>query len=62
MDEIGKNIEYESSVLFLFSDKCSSMVGIKTEETDGKFVTKPEYNRIIRKKKIKKINKNEENS
>ena len=33
---------------------------IRNEYTNGKFVTRLEYNRIIRKEKLKKIKKNQE--
>lgn len=50
----GESIMYESSTMLCFG-KSKVEQKIRNEHTDGKFVTQVEYNRIIRRKKLKQI-------
>jgi len=43
------------------SDK-TGVIRIRTQHTDGKFLTRQEYDTMIRRKKLKKIYNNENNS
>ena len=55
MNKDGNNIQYPSSLLLNLKTKKLE-TKIRNKYTDGKFLTIPEYDRIIRKKKINKIN------
>lgn len=50
----GESIEFESSFMIYFN-KSKIESKFRNEHTDGKFVTQEEYNRIIRRKKLKQI-------
>ena len=52
----GKNITYLSSVVYQFPTNTQM---IKDKYTENKFVTKAEYDRLIRKLKLNQIFKNE---
>lgn len=50
----GENIKYPA-VLHMKLETRKIETKIRNEHTDGKFLTIPEYKRLIRKKKLKKI-------
>jgi len=50
----GERMAYESEITFKLNSMYVSMK-FRNKNTDGKFVTQPEYDRLIRLKKLKKI-------
>lgn len=57
-----ENFEFPSSLCMTFGSKDIPNK-LRNQYTNGEFVTKKEYDKIIRKLKLEKINKiNEENS
>ena len=50
----GKNIQYPSSIE-LKLETVTVETKIRNKYTDGKFLTIPEYDRLIRKKKLNQI-------
>lgn len=58
-----EGIDFPSSILYNLGSGKIVEPKIRNEHTDGKFVTYSEYDRIIRRKKLEKINiNNEKNS
>jgi len=53
----GNDFSY-NAILVFDTDRHTSIIKFKNEHTDGRFVTKIEYAKLIREKKLKKIEEN----
>lgn len=53
----GETMEYNSCGMIKLSLETKTVeMKFRNEDTDGKFVTQKEYDRLIRRKKLNKIN------
>lgn len=48
-------VDYKATVTFKMSPDEKVQMMFRNDNTDGKFVTQSEYDRLIRRKKLKKI-------